>query len=439
MVFSFDGLLPHLQALAYLLEVIAAETLFLRRFELRNGRRIRNFAGLALMLLAGTLTGIPTGSSVVRFLWYFALMLWRVVCAVNCFYGGISAVTSACMAGFATQHIANKITILFRLIPAAATALKRIPSLGILLEVLVFTGVYALIYAVFAKRIRPGAGSRRLDVLSAAIILLCIGVNRLVADTAGESVQYEAAVCIYAIIGCVFALIIQAYISRWEDERSQALIMQRLLADSEKQYEQWKNGAEQVRIAVHDIKHMLAHVQELADKQQVELPDLDKMRRTYENYAPSVRTGNDALDVLLRNMTSLCEQHEVVLNYTVYTDRLKYFDGMSIYFLFANAIDNAMKAASAVPDPEKRLISVGIRQFGSSVVIHIWNYYAGKLDFANGLPVTHGDSRVHGFGMKSIQMIVEQLGGVLNVHTQDQVFDLDVMLPLKEQDLQPRS
>ena len=34
--------------------------------------------------------------------------------------------------------------------------------------------------------------------------------------------------------------------------------------------------------------------------------------------------------------------------------------------------------------------------------------------------------------MKSIRLIVERLGGVLNVHTEGQVFHLDVMLPLKE-------
>ena len=76
---------------------------------------------------------------------------------------------------------------------------------------------------------------------------------------------------------------------------------------------------------------------------------------------------------------------------------------------------------------------MSIRRFGSSVVIHIWNYYTGELRFSGGLPVTHDDSRIHGFGMKSIQLIVERLGGVLNVRAEGQVFNLDVMLPLPEE------
>lgn len=37
-----------------------------------------------------------------------------------------------------------------------------------------------------------------------------------------------------------------------------ALVMRRLLADSEKQYEQSKASAEQINVAVHDIRYMLA-------------------------------------------------------------------------------------------------------------------------------------------------------------------------------------
>ena len=429
---TFQALLPHLEAFAYLFEIFIAEGLFLRPFPPRKGRRALSWAGLAVMFLAGTITGIPQNSSLARFLWYFLLMAWRVACAVYCFQGNPSAVSAACMAGFATQHIANKATILLRLIPPVGMAVRRAPVLSGPLEVVVFSAVYALIYVVFARHIRPGAGSRHLDVLSATITVLCIGVNRLVADNAGGSVQYEAAVCIYAIIGCVFALIIQVYISRWEEERAQSLIMGRLLADSEKQYEQWENSVTQLRVAAHDVRHMLDRIQALARRSQMELPDLEQLRQTVDAYSASVRTGSDVSDILLRNMAALCQQNDVTLNCTICTDSLKCFDGMSLYFLFANAVDNAIKSAAQVEDPDKRIIDLSIRQFGGSVVIHIWNYFTGALEFAGGLPVTRGDSRTHGFGMKSIRLIVERLGGVLNVHTEGQVFHLDVMLPLKE-------
>jgi len=428
---SYGALRPHLEAFAYLVEIVYAEGLFLFRFERREHFRLRSGIPLAAMFLLATVIGIPSGSSLLRFLWYFLFMSWRVLCAVTCFRGDFFAVASACMAGFATQHIANKTTLLFRLVPGVGAALERTPALGILLEILVFAGVYAWVHVVFARKIRFWSENPHLNFLSVAIIFLCIGVNRLVVDTSGRSARYEAAVCIYAIIGCLFALIILAYISRWEEERSQARIMARLLADSEKQYEKWKANVELTRVAVHDVRHMLDRVEALAEKKHVDLPDLDAVRRTMDGFVPAVRTGSEELDVLLRNMADLCGQNGVTLNCAAYTDYLKYFDGMSLYFLFANAIDNAVESASRVAQPDKRLIDVSIRRFGNAVVIHMWNYYTGKLDFADGLPVTKNDRQIHGFGMKSIGFIVDRFGGVLNVRAENGVFNLDILLPLE--------
>ena len=429
---SFAALRLHLEAFAYLVEIICAEGLFLRHFERREHYYLRSGILLTAMFLLATVIGIPTGPSLSRFLWYFLFMAWQVLRAVAAFRGDLFVITSACMAGFATQHIANKITILFGLIPAVGAALRCAPALSILLEILIFAGVYALAHVVFAKNIRFWSDNLHLNLLSGAIIFLCIGVNRLVVDTAGESVQYEAAVCIYAIIGCVFALIIQVYISRWEEERSQTRIMGRLLADSEKQYEQWKANAELMSITAHDVRHILTRVETLAEKKHIELPDLEAVRKAVDGFSPAVRSGNNVLDVLLRSMADLCEQKKITLNCIVRTDHLKHFDGMGLYFLFANAIDNAIENVSLVADPDKRLIDVSIRRFGDSVIIHIWNYYTGELDFVDGLPATKNDRQIHGFGMKSIQFIVERFHGVLNVYAKNQVFHLDVLLPLED-------
>ncbi len=425
------ALRPHLEAFAYLAEVLLAEGLFLRHFEKREHYRLRGGVPLAAMFLLAVVTGIPSGSSLARFSWYFLFMGWRVLCAASCFQGDFLAVTSACTAGFATQHIANKISLLFRLLPGVEAALERAPLLNIPLEILLFAAVYVCVYMIFARKIRFWSDDPHLNFLSAAIVFLCIGVNRLVVDTSRRSARYEAAVCIYAIIGCVFALIILAYISRWEEERSQARIAARLLADSEKQYEKWKASVELAKVTVHDVRHMLDRVEALAENKRIDLPNLEAVRQAMDNFTSVVATGSEELDVLLRNMTGLCVQNGIVLNCAVYTDYLKYFDGISLYFLFANAIDNAVESASRMTEADKQLIDVSIRRFGCSVIIHIWNYYTGELAFADGLPITKNDRQIHGFGMKSIGSIVERFGGVLSVRAENGVFHLDILLPLE--------
>ena len=116
-----------------------------------------------------------------------------------------------------------------------------------------------------------------------------------------------------------------------------------------------------------------------------------------------------------------------------YADCLKNFDGMKLYFLFANAIDNAVESVSGLDDPEKKLIDISIRSFGDTASIHIWNYFTGPITFSSGLPVTRKEEESHGFGMKSMQRIVEEFGGVMNAHTEGEIFNLDIMLPVPQE------
>ena len=63
---TFRQLLPHLEALAYLLEVIAAQAMFLAGFRRREPRSpLRNLPLVFMFVLAGA-TGIPAGSSLIQ-------------------------------------------------------------------------------------------------------------------------------------------------------------------------------------------------------------------------------------------------------------------------------------------------------------------------------------------------------------------------------------
>ena len=205
--------------------------------------------------------------------------------------------------------------------------------------------------------------------------------------------------------------------------------MRRLLVDSEKQYDQWKTSAMELNVRYHDIKHMLDRVERLAGESNVKIPDIGALRRSVEELQPVVRTGNDVLDILFRNMDDLCRRENIRLQCIAYDDDLGHFDGIPLYYLFANAIDNAIEGARGVSDPDKRIIDISIRRFGDSVIIHIWNYFSGSVRFSDGLPVSSGGDE-HGYGMRSIKLIVDSLGGALSASVDGEIFNLDVILPI---------
>ena len=430
---------PDLTAAAYLLEIIIAEFLFLRPYKRRDHFIVRAVLSHLALLILGIATGIPMQAGFPRFAWFFLAMSACIGAVCFCFLESPFTLTSACVAGFATQHIANKCTLILYMFPGASWISGQSLFLHALFEILAFSYVYLFVFLIFGRRQTRAPASLQLQALSAVIILTCIGVNRLVVDQAAGNVYFELAACLYAILCCVFALLIQFTVTQWQRADTEMLLTAQLFSESRKQYEQWSVNAGMIRHWIHDLRHLMNRVERLASQRQVEIPDLSEVRAAVDRISPTVRTGNDALDVLLRNMDDLCRQSGAALQCVAYADCLKYFDGMKLYFLFANAIDNAMEGVSSIHDPEKKIIDISIRSFGDSASIHIWNYFASPIIFSSGLPVTNKEGESHGFGMKSMQRIVDEFGGVMNAHTEGEVFNLDIMLPMPELNRQEKA
>lgn len=56
------------------------------------------------------------------------------------------------------------------------------------------------------------------------------------------------------------------------------------------------------------------------------------------------------------------------------------------------------------------------------------NYFNGTLTFMDGLPVTtKEDTNSHGFGMRSLRMIVKKYGGELTTSVTDDIFHLSII------------
>ncbi len=319
----------------------------------RENFAARYIASGLLLLVLGTVTGIPSLAGFPRFLWFFAAMAGCIAAVCFCYEEDIFTLTSACVAGFAAQHIANKFTILLGLVPMVKWIdIKWIADQSITMhavfEILVFSYVYLIIFMFFGRHRTNAKSNLHLQLLSLVIVFTCIGVNRLVVDQAVGNIYFEIAACLYAIMCCVFALIIQFTVTKWQQADTERLLTAQLFTESKKQYEQWSVNAGMIKQWIHDLRHLMNRIENLASQKQVDIPDISRVKAAVDRISPTAKTGNDALDVLLQNMDDLCRQNKIELQCVAYADCLKYFDGMKLYFLFANAIDNAMESVSGI-------------------------------------------------------------------------------------------
>ena len=147
-------------------------------------------------------------------------------------------------------------------------------------------------------------------------------------------------------------------------------------------------------------------------------------------YDSTVKTGNEALDIILTEKSLYCSKHDIKLCCIIDGEKLSFMKSADLYALFGNVIDNAIEAVERL-DSGKRTISLSVKQINSFLTVNIHNWYEKEISFIDNLPkTTKSDTSMHGYGMKSVQMICRNYGGEMSINTENKVFNLNIVFPL---------
>lgn len=130
-------------------------------------------------------------------------------------------------------------------------------------------------------------------------------------------------------------------------------------------------------------------------------------------------------------MGLLCHNRRIRLTCTVNNCEFDRISVIDLYTILSNAIDNAIECVEHYDQEEKKIISVNITQTGGMNCIIIENYFDGGLIFQNGqLMTSKEDTDYHGFGVRSIQMLVKRYKGAVRVSHTNHTFSIQIMLPI---------
>lgn len=315
------------------------------------------------------------------------------------------------------------------------------------LMLLVYALLYGLAFRVLRPRIRTDESGLYPRPGKAAVMYLVVLLSYLgIVDAAKvlcenvilplESLEGMDTIFAYLRYFCVSIMLLMSFVISailtffynnitLENEKQ---IIAQLARDRQSQYEFSKENIEMINRKCHDLKHQLKALEHLSDAERA--AQLREARRAIDFYDAVVRTGNEALDTLLTEKSVYCANRAIRLSCTVSSSRLDRIDLVDLYTLLGNAIDNAIESADKLSDPEKKVISLHVRDQGQMLHFQIDNYYEGSLELADGLPVTtKEDKRNHGYGVKSIRAIVTKYDGQLLIGTDGQVFSLQILIP----------
>ena len=433
--------------LLFFVQLILAEAMFLysynkrRLFALRLAGALLLCFALAVLLYKvlperSDMGSAPMAVFTTQFIEFLRIVLQifiTLIGAAICFNECLSTLVSACMAGYAAQHFTfNAERLLEMFVPIRQNVARDYYNLVVMA---IFVAIYVALYFIFAcpavKNDYKNNGNKWLNILSVAVIFIVVLINRFMSVDKDVGFMQNVANRVYGMAFCLLALIIQYVLYRVVNLRAEAVTMQALLKQNARQYEQWKASIDDINIRYHDLKHELAFLKQTA----ADAGRIEQLEGMLSGYGNVVHTGSEELDVLIAGKKIVCHREGIELDCVAAQDVLASFNGLELYSLFGNAIDNAIEAVMKIDDTDGRIIGLRIHAVGQMVTINLKNSFHGevKLD-EDGFPVTtKEDKRYHGFGLKSIRYVVEKYEGSVAVQVEYGMFNLNVLIPLPSQ------
>lgn len=286
--------------------------------------------------------------------------------------------------------------------------------------------IYVAVHHFFCGRLKAASdhefSQKRLLINSSIVMLYVVYLYAMVPDN-GPTVLIVFVIC------DALALIMQfSFLSELTLNWKYAVAEQLLYAERKKN-QQVSETTEIINQKCHDLKHQIAGLKQMKDG-----PERNQFFYEVENaimiYESAVKSGNDTLDLLLMDKLLYCEKHHIKLTCVADGSQISWMDTMDLYALFGNALDNAIECVSAEPEEDNRIVSFRISANGHMVSIHFENYVGHEVKMEHNLPVTSKkDKQYHGFGLLSIQRIVEKYKGTMSIRVENHVFRLNILLP----------
>ncbi len=321
------------------------------------------------------------------------------------------------------------------------------PALYLLGMIALYLLLYWVTYKLLGTKIQVDEMARLHNDKTAAWIFLFIYLTytgiMAAAKYAMEDVilpmtEYEELNAAYRylqffLVGIMFIfstvmLIVMWYVYQRTALQAEKEIITRLAQDRKSQFEFSKENIEMINRKTHDLKHQLQALAMVSDDERKR--QLQETSRAIDFYDAVVKTGNEALDILLTEKSVYCANRQIRLSCMVNTKQLDKITLVDLYTLLGNALDNAIESVERIENPEQKVISLSIMDQGNMLYIQLENYYEGTLQMQDGLPRTRKrDVENHGYGLKSIRSIVHAYGGKIEVRTEDHIFYLEIVIP----------
>ena len=414
------------------IQIFILGLLFLKNSEKRSRFILRLSCVCATLLLMALFVPLSLETQVLGLIPYGlgvfgSKFAYAVIALYICYKVKFSFVLFVCCISFCAQNVTtNILNVIIPYVTIENVVGDNIVEL--LLIAACFILVYFSVYKIFiaqtkgALLIRPNTAQTIafvVTVLFVSIFLSSYLPSHMTDSTSKIVAKGVVSLCDILIICLqIFTLMysrstydIQMVSSMWAKDREAYLLK--------------KEKMDSLNLKIHDVKHLIRNLDysEISD-------EINEIDDSIDQYDAVVYTGNKALDVAVNEKLDYCRRHDIEFTVIANGEELYFMKDTDIYSLFGNILENAIESVSKIEEKEKRVISLNISSLNKEIYIKQSNFYLGEVELENGIPqTTKAHKEDHGFGVKSICLLVEKYGGNCAFSFENGIFSLEINLP----------
>lgn len=293
-------------------------------------------------------------------------------------------------------------------------------TISLLLRLLFWIGAW-LILRKFLSKITSHLNTRTWLIIDMVILASFVAIFTIIyfmpEDTA--IVYPICGASIFSSFGCMY-LAAYIYDSMQTAYRIQQMETQR------NYYRERIKDEERVRSVYHDLKNHLL-VLESGQTTEAARQMAQTLRSQIADYEDYVHTGNEFLNIILRNKAANAREKQIDFSAMVDFNGIDFMEPFDISTIFGNAIDNAIEASEKLPE-ELRLITVRAERIRDMLIITVENHTMPDVSPVEG--TTKKDRFIHGFGIPNIKNAVEKYGGQCSFRQENGTYRLKIIIPL---------
>ena len=255
----------------------------------------------------------------------------------------------------------------------------------------------------------------------AAIILYCV--------TAMDSGVYRFVACI-CVVG-ISLLSVNLYnsldIDLGDRMRKEYL---------EREVEAYRHEMELMRISNrkeenlrHDLRHHLFEIEGLAKQGKNEkiCDYVEEMRSIFTDSKQMVHTGEYETDSLINYLLDNARSHQINVDCDIKIPEDIDVSHCKFNVVIGNLLENAIDAAAK--SKEKKIV-LKIHFSGDVLFLQVKNTYEGNIKIENGRVYGKRSLNSHGIGLRSVQDIIKEHSGNIDIKATEEYFVVEGMIPL---------